>query len=310
VSVFHSDLWFGRFLPSFSFGPKLVAFIRKQTRRGALPVLEDILVEDVDVPASGASPAVSLRLYRPKTPKGPGPALYWMHGGGFIIGSPEQDQSVILELVRTLGLTVAAVRYRLAPEHPAPAAVEDAYAGLKWLFAEASRLSVDPARIAIGGVSAGGGLAATLAFVAHDRHEVRPAFQFLIYPMLDDRTVTRTDLDTRHVRVWSTQSNAWAWSVYLGQAPGSPQASSYAAAARREDVSGLPPAWIGVGTLDLFHDEDVAFAQRLKTSGVPCELHVVPGAFHGFDALFPRAGVSKAFRQEWIRVLREALRLA
>ncbi len=307
MSFFHPDLWFGSFVPRFSFGPKTVAFIRKLTRRGKLPVLDDVTVEDVDVFADGLSPAVSVRLYRPKAMKAPGPALYWMHGGGFIIGSPEQDQSAIIELVRALGLTVAAVRYRLAPEHPAPAAVEDAYAGLKWLFSHASRLQLDPKRIAIGGVSAGGGLAATLAFVAHDRNEVRPAFQLLIYPMLDDRTVTRTDLDTQHLRMWSPESNAWAWSVYLGRAPGSPGTSAYAAAARREDLSGLPPAWIGVGTLDLFHDEDVAFAKRLQDGGVLCELHVVPGAFHGFDAVFPRAGVSQAFRQEWVRVLKAAL---
>ncbi|MDX2009204.1 MAG: alpha/beta hydrolase [Myxococcaceae bacterium] len=308
MSPFHSDLWFGRFLPGFSFGPKTVAFIRRNTRRGRLPVVEGVTVEDVDVPADGAAPPVSLRLYRPSTQQ-PGlrPALYWMHGGGFIIGSPEQDQAALLELVRTLGLTVAAVRYRLAPEHPAPAAVEDAHAGLRWLAGQAERLHVDPTRIALGGVSAGGGLAATLAGVALDRGEVKPAFQLLIYPMLDDRTVTRTDLDARHARVWTAESNAFAWRAYLGHAPGLPTASALAAAARRENLAGLPPAWLGVGTLDLFHDEDVAYAQRLERSGVRSQLHVVPGAFHGFDAVFPWTAVSKAFRHEWTKVLREAL---
>jgi acetyl esterase/lipase len=300
-------LWFGRFLPGFSFGPKTVAFIRRTTRRGRLPQLEDVTVEDVDVPADGASPSVSLRLYRPRAQRPPAPALYWMHGGGFIIGSPEQDEGALLELVRSLGITVAAVRYRLAPEHPAPAAVEDAYAGLRWLASQAERLAVDPARIALGGISAGGGLAATLAGVALDRGVVRPSFQLLVYPMLDDRTVTRTDLDARHVRVWTPESNAFAWQAYLGHAPGLPVASPLAAAARRENLSGLPPAWLGVGTLDLFHDEDVAYARRLERSGVPCQLHLVPGAFHGFDAVFPRSGVARAFRQEWARVLREAL---
>jgi acetyl esterase/lipase len=273
-----------------------------------LPVLDDLTVEDVDVPAQGASPAVSLRLYRPKKLTAAAPALYWMHGGGFIFGSPEQDEENSIAFARELGITVAAVRYRLAPDHPAPAAVEDAYAGLKWLHAQAARLNLDPTRIAIGGASAGGGLTATLALVAHDRGEVRPAFQLLVYPMLDDRTVTRTDLDTKHVRVWSPGSNAWAWSVYLGHAPGAPTASPYAAAARREDLKGLPPAWVGVGTLDLFHDEDVAYAKRLKDSGVPCELYLVPGAFHGFDMVFRTAGVTRAFWDAQVRALKAALK--
>jgi acetyl esterase/lipase len=307
MSVFHPDLWLGRFMPNFAFGPKLSAFIRKQARIGRIPLLDDLTVEDVDVPADGASPAVSLRLYRPKKLTAPAPALYWMHGGGFIIGQPEQDEANSIAFARELGITVAAIRYRLAPDHPAPAAVEDAYAGLRWLHANAASLNIDPARIAIGGASAGGGLAATLALVAHDRREVTPAFQLLVYPMLDDRTVTRTDHDTRNVRVWSPGSNAWAWSVYLGHAPGLPSANPYAAAARREDLKGLPPAWIGVGTLDLFHDEDLAYAKRLNDSGVTCELSIVPGAFHGFDALFRKAGVTKAFWQEQARALRAAL---
>jgi acetyl esterase/lipase len=307
MSAFHPDLWFGRFIPDFSFGPRLVAFVQKRTRRGPLPVPEDLTVEDVEVPAEGASPAVSLRLYRPKRLTAPAPALYWMHGGGYVIGNPEQDEANNIAFARELGIAVAAVRYRLAPGQPSPAAVEDAYAGLRWLHAQAARLQVDPARIAIGGASAGGGLAAALALVAHDRREVRPAFQLLVYPMLDDRTATRTDLETTNVRVWSAASNAWAWSVYLGHPPGAAVASPYAAAARREDLRGLPPAWVGVGTLDLFHDEDLAYAKRLVESGVPAEVHVVPGAFHGFDALFRRAPVSRAFWREQARALRAAL---
>ncbi|MER2564245.1 MAG: alpha/beta hydrolase [Myxococcaceae bacterium] len=307
MSAFHPDLWLGRFIPNFSFGPRMASFIRGRTKRGPIPVLPDVRVEDVDVPANGASPPVSLRLYRPKSLDAPAPALLWAHGGGFIIGSPEQDETNNLAFVRELGITVAAVRYRLAPEHPSPAAVEDAYAALRWLHQHAERLNVDPKRIAIGGASAGGGLTATLALVAHDRKEVRPAFQLLVYPMLDDRTATRTDLDLRNVRVWTQGSNTFAWSVYLGHAPGAPSASEYAAAARRKDVSGLPPAWIGVGTLDLFHDEDLAYAKRLDDAGVRCELHVVTGAFHGFDAVFSKSNVAKAFWQEQARALRAAL---
>lgn len=306
MSPFHPDLRWARFFPSFSFGPRLRS-LAARTKRGRVPSVEGLIIEDVDVPARQGAPAVSLRLYRPKTLTTSAPALYWMHGGGFIIGQPEQDEANNISFARELGITVAAVRYRLAPDHPAPAATEDAYAGLRWLHAEAARLQIDPTRIAIGGASAGGGLTATLAHCALDRGEVKPAFQLLVYPMLDDRTVLRTDLDTRHVRVWLPGSNAYAWRSYLGAAPGGATVPPYSAAARREVLTGLPPAWIGVGSLDLFHDEDLAYAKRLQDSGVPCEVHVVPGAFHGFDAIFRNAGVTKAFFAEQMRVLRAAL---
>ena len=299
---FHPDLRLGRFMPGFPAGPFFAGLLQRLTRRSAPPKVEGLVIEDIDVPG------VSLRLYRPKDATAAMPAYLWMHGGGFLIGQPEQDEANNIALALELKLVVAGVRYRLAPKHPAPAAVEDAYAALKWLAAEAPRLGIDPARIAIGGASAGGGLAATLALVAHDRGEVRPAFQLLVYPMLDDRTATRTDVETKNVRVWTPAINHYAWSAYLGHPPGQASANPYAAAARREDLRGLPPAWIGVGTLDLFHDEDVTYAKRLEASGVPCELHLVPGAFHGFDAVFRKAGVTKAFWSEQVRVLRAALR--
>ncbi|MDP3498890.1 MAG: alpha/beta hydrolase fold domain-containing protein [Myxococcales bacterium] len=299
---FHPDLRLGRFMPPFPAGPFVAGLMQRLARRSAPPKVEGLVIEDIDVPG------VSLRLYRPKDMTAAMPAYLWLHGGGFLVGQPEQDEANNIALALELKLVVAGVRYRLAPKHPAPAAVEDAWAALQWLAAAAPRLGIDPTRIAIGGASAGGGLAATLALVAHDRKDVRPAFQLLVYPMLDDRTATRTDLETKNVRVWTPASNHYAWSAYLGHPPGQATANPYAAAARREDLRGLPPAWIGVGTLDLFHDEDVTYAKRLEASGVPCELHLVPGAFHGFDAVFRKAGVTKAFWSEQVRVLRAALR--
>lgn len=289
-------------MPPFPAGPFVAGLMQRLARRSAPPKVEGLVIEDIDVPG------VSLRLYRPKDMTAAMPAYLWLHGGGFLVGQPEQDEANNIALALELKLVVAGVRYRLAPKHPAPAAVEDAWAALQWLAAAAPRLGIDPTRIAIGGASAGGGLAATLALVAHDRKDVRPAFQLLVYPMLDDRTATRTDLETKNVRVWTPASNHYAWSAYLGHPPGQATANPYAAAARREDLRGLPPAWIGVGTLDLFHDEDVTYAKRLEASGVPCELHLVPGAFHGFDAVFRKAGVTKAFWSEQVRVLRAALR--
>ncbi|GAA3226283.1 alpha/beta hydrolase [Pseudonocardia petroleophila] len=297
MPTFHHDLRLGRFIPPLSFGPRTVALARRLPVRTP-PAPDDVEISDV------TAPGVSLRLHRPRSLRGTAPALLWSHGGGYLVGSPEQDEAGSVAFACELGITVAAIRYRLAPEHPAPAAVEDAHAALRWL---ADQPGVDPERIAIGGASAGGGLTAALAQCAHDRAAVRPAFQLLVYPMLDDRTVLRTDVDTRGVRVWTPRSNRYGWTSYLGREPGSADVPPYAAPARRSDLAGLPPAWIGVGTLDLFHDEDLAYADRLEAAGVPCERHVVPGAFHGFDALFADRPVARAFRAEQVRVLRAAL---
>lgn len=295
---FHPDLARGRFIPPIAVGPRSLGLFRRfRSRPPAAP--PDVLVREV-----AAAPGVTMRVHRPRTLTGPAPALLWLHGGGFVFGAPEQDDAANTALARELGITVAAVRYRLAPDHPAPAALQDAYAGL---LALARHEDVDPARIAIGGASAGGGLTACLAQHAHDRGEVRPVLQLLRYPMLDDRTVLRTDLDVRGVRVWTPRSNRFGWTSYLGGPPGAPDVPPYAAAARRADLGGLPPAWIGVGTLDLFHAEDLAYAERLRGAGVPCEVVEVPGAFHGFDALFPRAGVVRDFRAREVAALRAAL---
>lgn len=306
MTAFHPDLAAGRFIPKFSFGPRLSRLSRSIRARPAVPG-PDVTVEELVVPGPAGAPDVSLRVLRPAAASAPVPALLWIHGGGLVMGRPEQDDRTNIGFVRELGIVVAALRYRLAPDHRAPAAVEDAHAGLRGLVAHAARLGVDADRIAIGGASAGGGLAAALALLTHDRGEIRPVLQLLIYPMLDDRTVTRTDLDTRNVRVWTAKSNRFGWTSYLGVPPGGPDVSPYAAPARREDLSGLPPAWVGVGSLDLFRDEDVEYARRLTAAGVPCALCIVPGAFHGFDALFAKAGVSRDFRREQSRALRGAL---
>ena len=275
------------------------------------PVPDDFTIENVEVPGLGANPPVSLRVYRPRALTEPSPALFWLHGGGYIGGSPEQDERTSIRFARELGITVVAGRYRLAPQHPSPAAVEDAFAGWRAIATDPERFGVDPARIALGGASAGGGLTAGLALYIHDHPDdsagVRPVFQLLLYPMLDDRTVVRTDMDTRHVRAWTVKSNRFGWTSYLGGPPGAADVSPYAAPARRVDLSGLPPAWIGVGTLDLFHDEDIVYAERLRAAGVECEVLEIPGAFHGFDAVMPKAGVSGEFFDEQVRVLKSVL---
>lgn len=245
-------------------------------------------------------PGASVRVQRPGSASGPGPALLWIHGGGYVIGNAAQDDGLCQRFSRELGITVGSVDYRLAPEHPYPAALEDCYAALLRL---AELPEVDATRIAIGGASAGGGLAAALALLARDRGEVRPVLQVLSYPMLDDRSAALPA--NRDYRLWSPSANAFGWASYLGDAD-----PAVAVPARRDDLAGLAPAWLGVGSLDLFHDEDVAYARRLQEAGVPCALEVVDGAFHGFDLLTPKTGVSQAYFASQCERLRAALRTA
>lgn len=248
---------------------------------------------------------ISLRLHRPAhAPSGPHPAILWIHGGGYVLGSAAQDDGLCRHLASAVGAVVAAVDYRLAPEHPFPVPLQDCHDALVWL---ASRADVDRRRIAIAGASAGGGLTAALALLARERGEVRPVFQLLTYPMLDDRTTAGPSANERDLRLWNTSSNRFGWGAYLGSAPGGRGVSGLAAPARADDLSGLPPAWIGVGGLDLFAAEDMAYADRLRAAGVPCETLVVPGAFHGFDLIRPDAAVSRSFRSAQVAAIAAAL---
>ncbi|BBY44722.1 alpha/beta hydrolase [Mycolicibacterium celeriflavum] len=292
-SRFHPDLRrAARLVPKQVITPVTLPIVRMVTRRMWRRVPRD--VEALTLPSG-----VGVRLYRPTGTSGTVPALLWIHGGGFLIGHPGQDDQLCRRFARRLGVTVASVDYRLAPEHAYPTPLEDCYSALTWL---AALPSVDPGRIAIGGASAGGGLAASLALLARDRGEVAPAAQLLVYPMLDDRTVDRRGLDNPGHRLWNQSSNKFGWSAYLGDAD-----PAVAVPARREDLAGLPPAWIGVGDLDLFHDEDLAYAEHLKAAGVPCDVEVVEGAFHGFDGIVPKASVSQQFFDSQCAMLRRTL---
>jgi acetyl esterase/lipase len=294
VIRFHPDLWFARFIPPVSFGPRSTAMLNRW-KRASPPAPDDLRIDMVEVPGAAGDPAVPVRIYRPRAARATTPALLWIHGGGMISGTPLQDEASSIAFARRLGITVVSVDYRFAPQHPAPAALDDCYAVLSWMVEQSDDLGIDPAKIAVGGASAGGGLAAGTSLMAHDRGEIRPAFQLLVYPMLDDRTVTRRDHDVPGARLWTKGSNRYAWTSYLGAEPGGTDVSAYAAPARRDDLSGLPPTWIGVGTFDLFHDEDLTYARRLREAGVPCATVVVKGAFHGFDAIAPGTAVSRRF---------------
>ena len=275
--------------------------------QATLPAVEGVTSQDQLVPGLQGDSAVRVRIYQPADRPNILPGLLWIHGGGYVLGDIEQDDRLMKQLVKRIGCVALSVDYRLAPEHPFPAPVEDCYAGLQWLFAHAGELGVDPSRIAIGGASAGGGLAAGLALLARDRGEVQVAFQLLIYPMIDDRNVTPASYAITDPRVWHRESNRLGWKAYLGRDGGGDDVSPYAAAARATDLTHLPPAYIPVGALDLFIDENIEYAQRLIQAGVPTELHVYPGAFHGFDAFAPSAAVSKQFKAERDNALKRAL---
>jgi len=230
-------------------------------------------------------------------------ALLWIHGGGMVLGTPEQGHPLCGRWADELGILVVSVDYRLAPEHPFPDGLEDCYAAVAWLHDQAADLGVDPGRIAVGGDSAGGGLAAALSQMARDRGGPGICFQLLEYPMLDDRTVLRADHDGTGAFVWTPASNRFAWTAYLGRPPIDSGAPPYAAPARTEDLSGLPPAWVGVGELDLFYAEDVDYADRLRSSGVACDLYVEPGMYHGADAIRSKAPTSMRFRDRMTAAL-------
>lgn len=273
----------------------------------AAPAFPEIEVSERLVPGPAGAPDVPVLVYLPKNAQGPLPALLWIHGGGYVLGSAAQDDLNVKAIVAAVGCAAVSVDYRLAPETPHPGPVEDCYAALKWLHANAAELGVDPGRIAIGGASAGGGLAACLGLLTRDRGEIPLAFQLLIYPMLDDRTVTHADPHPYVGEfIWTRDANYFGWAALLGQEPGSEGVSPYAAAARAEDLAGLPPTFISVGALDLFLEEDLEYARRLIRAAVPTELHVYPGAYHGFN-MVSEAQVSQAYTRDFIGALRRAL---
>lgn len=231
------------------------------------------------------------RMYNPE--RRSGAALVWIHGGGMVMGAPRQDDRLCAETAARLGILVLSVDYRMAPEHPHPVPHQDALAVWRWLRDNAVALRIDPERIAIGGASAGGGLAAALVHALHDQGGTQPVAQWLIYPMLDDRTAADRRLDDLDHFIWNNTANRLGWSALLrGIAEvGSPDVPPQAAPARREDLSGLPSTWIGVGDIDLFYAEDAAYAQRLEASGVPVQFDVIEGVPHGFQSLAPDAPV-------------------
>jgi len=262
------------------------------------------------VPARGKTPPVNVFVIGAErdSAASPRPAILHIHGGGFIAGSARTDLRSLKGLSDRLGCVIVSVEYRLAPAVPFPGSLEDNYSALRWLHDEAPRLGVDPRRIALLGESAGGGHVAMLAIAARDRGEVPIRFQALVYPMLDDRTGSSRPVPRNHgTLVWTPADNRKGWAGLLGQPAGLAHVPAGSVPARVASLAGLPPTFIGVGGIDLFVDEDIDYARRLTDAGVPTELLVVPGAFHGFQLFAPQARASVRFKAALENALARAL---
>jgi acetyl esterase/lipase len=266
------------------FTESLLPKLRSRQQGPETTRLPDVPVAERRIAGPAGAPDLTLYVVNAKA-GGSRPGILHTHGGGYILGTARSDVRNLQELAKATNCVIVSVEYRLAPETRVSGSVEDNYAGLLWMHAHAAELGVDPSRIAVMGESAGGGHAALLALAARDRREVPIVFQMLVYPMLDDRTGSSRAV-APHIGTigWRAAENRFGWHAFLGQAPGGPNVPRSAVPARVADLRGLPPTFIGVGSIDLFVDEDIEYARRLIASGVPTELLVVPGAFHGFDS--------------------------
>jgi acetyl esterase/lipase len=265
-------------------------------------------IDELMIPGPEGAPQVRVRRYRPTEPRGPLPALVYFHGGGFVVGSLDLYDADCRRIAAEVGAVVVSVDYRLAPEHPFPAPLEDCYAALTWVAEHAVELGVDPDRIAVGGESAGGGLAAGVALLARDRGGPQLCLQLLGIPELDDRMESESMRTLGADSPITTIANGEiSWDSYLGAGVrGTDQVSAYAAPARAADLAGLPPALVTAYELDALRDEDIAYAQRLMASGVPTELHVYPGAFHACTWL-STVGICQTILGDLVESLRRRL---
>ena len=297
-------------LPSLHISREMLGMVRGQLaslyERMSAGASASQTVQMREVFADGPAGAASIRLlvYSANRSGLARPAYLYLHGGGFYMGSPDMADAQSRTLAETLDCVVVAVDYRLAPETSYPGNIEDCYAALSWMYRNADELGIDSSRIAVGGESAGGGLAAALALLARDRGEYSLIHQQLIYPMLDDRSPAEPHPYTGEFG-WTSERNRFAWHCLLGHEPGGEGVSPYAAAARADRLNGLPPTFIGVGALDLLVEENLDYARRLMRAGVAVELHIYPGAFHGSDVA-AKARVSRMHSRDQLAALRTA----
>lgn len=267
---------------------------------------EHVIVMDHLPAADSLSPPVRVRQYSTALHRLPTKCVFWIHGGGHIMGSIEQDDTVLSEIVAATGCTAFSVDWRAAPEHPYPAEIEDCWGALQWVATHSHALGADPLQLILAGASSGGGTAAALALMCRDRGTIAPIHQVLIYPMLDDRQITPSSGAIRDGRVWNRAANSFAWDAYLGPWAGAATVPYYAAPSRATDLGGLPPATVVVGDLDLFLDEAVDYGARLRSAKVQVEMHIYPGSPHGFDRMQTVAGPDAGARLVIMDAVRRA----
>ncbi|ALP36838.1 lipase [Paenibacillus sp. IHB B 3084] len=236
------------------------------------------------------------------------PAMLWIHGGGYVMGHPDMDDALCERFVQAAKCVVVSVDYRLAPEHPYPAAIDDCYAALTWMTDKAEFLGIDLDRIAIAGASGGGGLTAALALMVRDKGGPALIFQMPLYPMIDDRNITASSHEiTADNAPWNRTNNLAAWNMYLGDRTEDSEVSPYAVPSRAENLAGLPPTYTCVGQLDLFRDETIEYTTRLAQAGVDVEFHLYPGTFHNFEGMVPQAEVSQRASQGYVDAIARGL---
>ncbi|MEW9052298.1 MAG: alpha/beta hydrolase [Neobacillus sp.] len=295
--------------PELDLRPEYLPAIREgmAQMRQPLNVDESISITDEVIVGPDANP-LSLRIYRPKLNNETLPVLLWIHGGGYVVGSVEDNDDLCMKFVKEACCVVVSVDYRLAPENPYPAPVEDCYSALKWIADHAASLNIDSNRIGVAGASAGGGLTAAVTLLARDRQYPSLCFQMPLYPMIDDRNNTPSANEIKEGLVWNQKTNEAGWRMYLGALYGTDDIPSYAAPARAEDFSNLPYTYTCVGQLDPFRSETLTYVSKLAEAGVDVEFHLYPGAYHGFEAINPTADVSVRALTEYIQAVKNGFK--
>ena len=286
------------------------------SRRGTAPlqpVLDAMAArhierEDLSIPGPEAAPDLTISVWKKRGHKAGGPGFYWIHAGGMVTGDRFASMPMVMEWVDHFDGVAVSIDYRLAPENPDPAPVEDCYAGLCWMAEHAEGLGYDSQRLVCCGSSGGGGLAAGTVLLARDRRTPAVFAQMLIWPMIDDRNDTFSAHQMEGVGIWDLHANEAGWTALLGNRRGTDAVSIYASPARADDLSGLPPTYVECTSVETFRDEDVAYANRIWRAGGVCDLHVWAGGFHGVEGMVPNAAISVAMRQTRINFLQRILR--
>lgn len=271
------------------------------------PYANDLTIREEIIYGRKDAQKIKLRIYDPKEKIGKLPGVYFIHGGGFVMGSSEYYDKLCSEILMEIPSVIVSVDYRLPPETPYPGGLEDCYDGLQWFFENAESLGVDSSRIAVLGDSSGGGLTAALSLLVRDREGPNIAFQMPMYPMLDDRHITKSSTEIKDRRVWNVYENKASWGMYLGNLKDE-NVPVYAAPSRETDFSNLPPTYTFVGDLDPFRDETINYVAKLTQAGVPTEFHLYPGCYHGFEESAPHAEISKRAKENYFTALKNGLK--